>query len=144
MTLSNLSVTGAYDGIYLGNGSVAFTLQSSVVYQNAHTGLNIADAASSNAVIKDNIFYGDMTGTNRHQDYGVLSVGLDPTVLRNQAYHINGSGSYGIYLTPIGTQGVIRDNLVFHNSITGLYVSGSSFESSGNIAFNNARGLLQR
>src|ERR1051325_11588002 len=26
------------------------------------------------AVIKDNIFYGDMTGTNRHQDYGVTSV----------------------------------------------------------------------
>ena len=36
---------------------------------------------------------------------------------------------------------MVRDNLLFNNSDTGLLLTGASFESSGNVAFNNTRGF---
>jgi len=81
--------------------------------------LNITDVASVNALLTDNIFYGDVSaGENRNQNFGVYIRGTDPTVLRNQAYHINGSQQYGIYLDNVGSNVVVRDNLLFNNSDT--------------------------
>src|SRR5207253_10532804 len=64
-----------------------------------------------------------------------------PIFLRNQAYHINGNQQFGIYLDNVGSNAVVRDNLLFNNSDTGLLLTGASFESSGNVAFNNTRGF---
>jgi hypothetical protein len=142
VTLANLSITGAFDGIFLNNGSTLFTLQNSIVYENANSGLDITDAASSSPTIKDNLFYGDVSaGENRNQNYGVFTRGQNPTVLRNQAYHTNGSQQYGMYLENVGSSVVVRDNVFFHNSDTGLVVLAAAFEASGNVAFNNGRGF---
>jgi hypothetical protein len=142
VTLSNLAITGAYDGIWLGNGSTRFTLQQSRVFENADAGLNITDAASNLPIITDSVFYGDVAqGENRNQNYGVYIRGQDPVVLRNQAYHVNGSQQYGIYLDNVGTAAVVRDNLVFNNSDTGLLVVAGGFEASGNVAYGNNRGF---
>ncbi len=142
VTLSNLSITGGYDGININHGSILFTLENSTVYNNANAGLNIQDAASANPTIRDSVFYGDLSaGASGDQNYGVYSKGQDPTVLRNQAYHLNGRSSYGIYLDNAGTNVVARDNLLFNNSTTGLTIIAQSFESSGNVAYNNDRGF---
>lgn len=144
ITLSNLSITGAYEGVYLsavGDGSSLFTLQNSRVFENANAGLNITSATSSGAIIRDNVFYGDVTSDTRDQNYGVYTRGLNPTVLRNQAYHVNGSRDFGIYLDNVGDTVVVRDNLVWNNSNTGLTVIAGSYLISGNVARENNRGF---
>lgn len=141
VTLSNLSITGAFDGIYVNNGSGQLTLQNSRVFENANSGLNINDAASFSPVIKDNLFYGDASNGNKFQKYGVFSRAQDPTFLRNQAYHNNGRRQYGIYLENAGTNVVVHDNVFWNNSDTGLLVSASDFDISGNIARDNNRGF---
>ena len=142
VTIANLGVTGGYDGIFVGNGSANFSLQNSRVFENASSGLDITDAASSAPLITDNVFYGDLDlGASHDQDYGVFTRSLDPVVLRNRAYHINGSSSYGIYLENAGSNAIVRDNVLFNNSTRGLTLFGSSFEATGNIAFNNGTGF---
>ena len=93
VTLANLSITGEYEGIFVSSGSTGFTLQNSRVYENANAGVDITDAASSGAVITDNVFYGDASSDNRDQEHGLFTRGLAPTVLRNEAYHYNGRAS---------------------------------------------------
>jgi hypothetical protein len=141
VTIYHLSITGGENGIWVDNGSSEFTLRNSVLYENSSTGVNIRDAASSGAVVQDKEFYGDASVTVRDQNYGLFSRGLNPVVERNVAYHINGRDDYGIYLENAGTEVVVRDNLFYNNSNTGLVVSASFFEISGNVARNNATGF---
>jgi len=141
VTLANLSVTGALHGIYLSNGSSLFTLRDAVVFNNADIGLNIQDAGSFGAVVQDNVFYGDVTSDSIDQRIGFFSRGLDPLVERNLAYHINGSDDYGIFLENVGSNAVVRDNMVFNNANAGLTVSASWFEITGNLAWTNGIGF---
>ncbi|HEV8608216.1 MAG TPA: right-handed parallel beta-helix repeat-containing protein, partial [Tepidisphaeraceae bacterium] len=53
VTLSNLSITGAYEGVFVNNGSSQLTVQNSILFDNANAGLNITDAASSTPIIRD-------------------------------------------------------------------------------------------
>src|SRR5262249_29299151 len=130
VTLANLSITGGYDGINVStNGNVSgrsinFTLQNSVVYNNNNTGLTILDHASANALIQDNVFYGDASDSTglRDQNTDLYLKGQDPTVLRNQAYHLNGADDNGIYVEDVGFNAVVKDNLVWAASSTGIYV----------------------
>jgi len=93
-------------------------------------------------VVQDNVFYGDASGGgNRDQNTGVYIKGQDPTVLRNQAYHTNGWAEYGIYLDDVGWNVTVRDNQVWANSITGLYVRAAAYEVSGNVARDSGRGF---
>jgi hypothetical protein len=149
VTLSALAVTGAYDGIYVSGGSTGFTLERSRVFENNSTGLNIVDAASSGALVQDSVFYGNAAVAGQDQDYGVLIKGTDPTVLRNESYHLNMRDGYGdrrgIHLENVGANAVVRDNLVHDNGISGagygLVVTGTGFDISGNVARDNARGF---
>src|SRR5207244_9000163 len=141
VTLSNISVTGAYEGIFVSNGSSQLTVQNSTIFDNANAGLDITDAASSTPVIKDNLFFGDASDANRNQDYGIFSRSQDPTVLRNQAYHNNGRAAYGIYLEHVGSTVLVQDNLFWNNSNTGLVIYASSFDASGNVARDNVDGF---
>ena len=143
MTLSDLAITGGFDGINVSAGSTRFTLEGSRVFENANAGLDIVDAASSGAVIRDNVFYGDASDNtgNRDQNYGVFTRGQDPTVLRNEAYHTNGRQQFGMYLENVGANVVVRDNTFHDDSDTGLVVIATSFDVSGNVARDNGRGF---
>jgi hypothetical protein len=78
VTISNISVTGAYEGIFVNNGSSQLTVQNSTIFDNANAGLDITDAASSTPVIKDNVFFGDASDANRNQDYGIFTRARTP------------------------------------------------------------------
>ena len=144
MTLSHLAVTGAFDGIHVSNGSAGFTLEHSRVFENNSTGLFIVDAGSSGALIQDNVFYGDAAAAGLDQDWGVLIRGLDPTVLRNEAYHLRtreGAGDRrGIVLENVGANAVVRDNLVHGNGWRRLRAGGDG----GRIRHLWQRGTRQR
>ncbi len=116
VTLSNLSITGAYDGVYVDNGSSGFTLQNSAAYGNVDSGLVVADAPSANATAKDNVFYGDPSDTsgNRRQTYGIYGMGQGLTLLRN---------------------------LAWSDSDTGVYVLASAYEVSGCVVRDCPRGF---
>jgi len=141
VALENLAVTGGYYGIFLTGASSAFTLQDSTVYENAHVGLYINDAASSGAAIRRNVFYGNAADNNHDQNYGIYSKGLSPTIVGNEAYHTNGTDEYGIYLDNAGAGVVIQDNTVYNNHSWGLYVVATEFEISGNVARDNQNGF---
>ena len=144
VTLSNLYITGAVDGINVSNGSTNFLLKNSTLFQNASSGLAIMDYGSANAVIQDNVFYGDASDNSgmRDQNIGAYIKGQDPTVLRNQAYHINGWRENGIYLEDVGWNPIVRDNVAWANSATSIYVRAAAYEVSGNVARDASNGFL--
>ncbi len=144
VTIQNLQLTGAYYGLYLDNGSSRFTLAHADVYDNNQAGLYINDAASQFATVADSRFHGDAADSNLNQDYGIYSRGLDPTILRNEAYHTNGSANYGIYLDNVGTSVTVQENRVYQNSQIGLYVRADDFRVSGNAAHDNNIGFQLR
>jgi parallel beta-helix repeat protein len=141
ITLSNLSITGGYVGVYVNGGSSALTIQNSRIYENANVGIDIEDAASTGAVVTDNFLYGDASSENRDQEFGLFTRGLAPSVLRNEAYHINGRAEHGLYLENTGVGTVVRNNRVHDNSSYGLVVISTGFEASGNLAWDNATGF---
>ncbi|HEV8607062.1 MAG TPA: LamG domain-containing protein, partial [Tepidisphaeraceae bacterium] len=53
ITLTDLGITGAYEGVFVNNGSSQLTVQNSILFDNANAGLNITDAASSTPIIRD-------------------------------------------------------------------------------------------
>src|SRR5262249_9850996 len=116
---------------------------------NNIAGVEIQDAASNAALIQDNAFYGNAIGGNEQtnlgltdQNYGVFSRGLDPVILRNEAYHTNGRVGYGMDIQNAGANALVQDNLVHDNSQTGLILIGTNFEASGNVARENSRGFF--
>ena len=141
VTLSNLWITGGYDGINLSNSSWQFTLGNSSVYDNANAGLNITDVGSVSPTITDNTFYGNAADANHDQNYDVYIRGQSPTLLRNQAYHNNGSQQFGIYLDNVGSGVTVNDNTFWNNSDTGLLIVAGSFEAAGNISRDSNRGF---
>ena len=150
VTLSHLGVTGALDGINVSNGSSGFVLESSRIFENDSTGVFVVDAASSGAVIRDSVFYGDVTSgafgdgsrNPKNQDYGIFARGLEIQVLRNVAYHVGGSlfaNHHGVWIE--GSAGVVvRDNLFRDNARGGLTVLAADFDVSGNVAHDNGLG----
>lgn len=144
VTIADLRVTGAEDGIRVENGSTGFTLLRSAVYDNDSTGVWIFDAASTGALIEDSVFYGNATNDASDQIYGVRSAAGNIQLLRNTAYHTGGRDSYGLYVVATATGVVFRDNEVFNNSVAGIYVEAQGFDVTGNIAHDNTSGIQLR
>jgi Ca2+-binding RTX toxin-like protein len=144
VTISDLRITGAEDGIRVETGSTGFTLRRSVVYDNDSTGVWIFDAASTGATIEDSTFYGNAVVDASDQIYGVRSAAGNIALLRNRAYHTGGRDSYGMYVVTAASGVVIRDNEVFNNSVAGIYVEAQGFDVTGNIAHDNVSGIQLR
>ena len=144
VTLANLSVTDALLRRSTSTGaSTGLPLKNSTLFENAYVGLYIADAPRPDAVVTDNVFYGYAPDDNHDQNYGALHPRPAPTVLRNEAYHINGSDQYGIYLENTGVGTVVRNNKLHDNSYYRPDRSSpTGFEASGNLAWDNDTGFF--
>ncbi|MEX2185288.1 MAG: right-handed parallel beta-helix repeat-containing protein [Pirellulales bacterium] len=144
VTISDLRITGAEDGVRVETGSTGFTLRRSTVYDNDSTGVWIFDSASTGATIEDNVFFGNATNDSRDQPYGLRSAAGSIDVLRNSAYHTGGRDSYGLYVVASASNIVMRDNVAFNNSIAGIYVEAQGFDITGNVTHDNVAGFQLR
>lgn len=144
VTIADLRITGAEDGIRVESGSTGFTLQRSMVHDNDSNGVWIVDADSTGAIIEDSVFFGNATNDASDQVYGVRSAAGNIQLLRNTAYHTGGRDSYGLYVVAAATGVVLRDNEAFNNSIAGIYVEAQGFDVTGNIAHDNVLGIQLR
>lgn len=135
VTLSNLSITGAYDGVIVNNSATNFTLENSRIFGNASSGVALSSGAST---IRDTLFWGDQRSEDRNQNYGVYSYNsaADLNFLRNTFYHVNGQVGYGVYADIVNSI-TLQDNIAYGNYDAGFYINANNFLVTGNASHDN-------
>ncbi|MEY3231156.1 MAG: Bifunctional hemolysin/adenylate cyclase precursor, partial [Planctomycetota bacterium] len=115
VTISRLRITGAFYGVFVGDGSSDVTLDNVELFENADRGIQVNDNASANFTLRDSYVWGNAADGNRNQDYGTVIHGVNSTVLRNRFTKINGRDGYGLYIDAPGTA-IVQDNQAWNNT----------------------------
>ncbi|MBI4537341.1 MAG: right-handed parallel beta-helix repeat-containing protein, partial [candidate division NC10 bacterium] len=124
VTLKNLTLSGAYNGLLVRNSSTNFTGQNLIVSDNASHGIYIYADSEFTAL--------DRLTSFNNSGYGIY-VATGISSLSNSVAHHN--SNTGISLSN-QTGVLVQDNQAYANG-GGIYVSGRATEVSGNIVTNN-------
>ncbi|WP_197456009.1 right-handed parallel beta-helix repeat-containing protein [Stieleria neptunia] len=155
VTISNLSITGAYSGINLGPdaGNTDTTISGNDLFGNQNDGISVRPGNTNTLIennkIHDNVTYGvwidgdrtTVSGNSVYANaYGIQAgyVGNEP--LRTITGNLVHSNTYrGIYLYHAGTLAI--DNEVYgHTAGVGIYVDANA-SASGNLVHGNDVGI---
>jgi len=134
VTLSNLSLIGAYQGIYAGGDSDSddVTVMDSHIYGNADGGIYMA-VSNDNFILMDSTVYGN--GGAGEESCGIYTEGLDSTLSGNRVY---ANAGHGIHTTGGGT--TLSGNEVYGNAGIGLLLFGAASVADSNDVYGNSGG----
>ncbi len=140
VTLRDLYVTGAYNGIRIAGGSSNVRLESVTAYDNSHVGVLIAGADSEYAEIVDCICYGTVGSGSTDQNYGVRVYGRYATVRDSGLFHVGGVMGTGVSLENSAVGGVVTGNDL-HDNQRGVNAYNGQFEVADNDVHDNTIGM---
>ncbi len=136
ITLSHLTITGAYAGIYGSStaDSTGLTVSDSTIYGNADYGVFL-DSSNDDATFTGNTVYGDLAADGTKQPNGIYLNTDSNTITNNTVFDHSGDG---IRDFDDGSNGgiLISGNVVYGNA-TGITVSTESTTSATNTISNN-------
>ena len=140
MTLNQLQITDAYDGVFASNtaGSTGLTISNTTISANNLYGVFL-DSGNDHATLTGNTVFGIPGSTGQTQTTGLYLASNNDTVSNNTVYLNAGTG----IAVSSGRDDLIINNTV-HGSATGISVSTGSISNaadrvtvSGNTVFDN-------
>ena len=132
VTLQHLTLTGAYTGLWVHNGSTNFDGQHLIVSNNTQNGIVIETDAEASTVDYLTAFDNGGTGIS-------ISTPVD-SVSNSSAFQ---NGQYGIYLSGV-VDAMLENNHVYSNN-TGIYVNANgATRLEDNDVYDNNTGIYVR
>ncbi|MCA9139007.1 MAG: right-handed parallel beta-helix repeat-containing protein, partial [Planctomycetales bacterium] len=132
VTLSNLSITGAYTGVNLGAGAgnTNTTLSQNDIFDNWYQGIAVFGGNTDTVI----------DGNSVHDNSYGLTIDGDRTTVSNNAVYAN---QYGIAAGYVGSEPLrtIIDNVVHSNTTWGIYAYHSGTAAINNEVYGHGGGV---
>ena len=136
VTLSHLTITGAYAGVYGSStaDSTGLTVSDSTIYGNADYGVFL-DTSNDDATFTGNTLYGDLAANGTKQPNGIYLNTDSNTITNNIVFDHSGDGIRDL---DQGSNGgiMISGNVVYGNA-TGITVTTEATTTATNTISNN-------